>query len=110
MNVENGKPTLNPEKVAKAKKGLHLEETLDESVANLCSLRGLAFDWGRFDPIQDHVYANQAFSRKLENLGIKHEAEEYRDNPRNRNWTGNGRFYGRVLPFLARHLVFDANE
>lgn len=110
VDMENGKTTLNPAKVAKAKKGFHLEETLDESVANLRSLRGLALDWGRFDPTQGHVYANQAFSRRLEDLGIEHEAEEYRGNPWNRNWTENGRFYARVLPFLARHLVFNTNE
>jgi hypothetical protein len=80
---------------------------LNAAVANLRTLRGLAFDWGRFDPGQDHIYANQAFCRRLEDLGIEHEAEEYRGNPWNRNWTENGRFYARVLPFLNRHLVFE---
>jgi hypothetical protein len=70
-------------------------------------MRGLALDWGRFDPTQDHIYANQAFSRRLEDLGIEHEAEEYRGNPWNRNWTSDGRFYARVLPFLNKHLQFE---
>jgi hypothetical protein len=102
----NGEPKLNPESVIKAKKEFHLEETLIESAANLRTMRGLAFDWGRFDANQDHVYSNREFSRRLEDLGIEHEAEEYRGNPFNKTWTTDGRFYGRVLPFLAKHLVF----
>lgn len=107
MELENGVPKLNVENTLKTKKGFLLEETLVESAVNLRSMRGLAFDWARFDQTQDHVYANRAFSRKLEDLGIAHEAEEYAGNPWNRNWTENGRFAARVLPFLQRHLVFD---
>ncbi|MEP7322923.1 MAG: alpha/beta hydrolase-fold protein [Saprospiraceae bacterium] len=84
-----------------------LIDSLDEAAVNLKSMRGLAFDWARFDPNQSHVYSNQAFSRKLEDLGIEHEAEEYRGDPWNQNWTDNGRFYSRVLPFLNRHLIFE---
>ncbi|QIP14539.1 esterase family protein [Spirosoma aureum] len=108
--LENGETKLNVENTRKSKRGFHLEETLDESVENLQTMRGIAIDWGRFDPNQDHVQSNRVFSRKLEDLGIEHEAEEYRGNPWNRNWTENGRFYARVLPFLARYLVFDVNQ
>ena len=108
MEMKGGKPVLQAENAQKIKAGFHLEESLNESVAQLRTLRGIAFDWGRFDPIQDHVYANQAFSRRLEDLGIEHEAEEYRGDPWDRTWTDDGRFYTRVLPFLARHLVFEA--
>lgn len=107
MEPENGEPRLHVENTMKLKAGFLLEETLDDSAANLRSMRGLAFDWGRFDVTQGHVYANRQFSRKIEDLGIEHEAEEYRGNPWNRTWTENGRFYARVLPFLARHLVFE---
>ena len=68
-------------------------------------MRGLAFDWGRFDTTQAHVTSNRMFSRKLEDLGIEHEAEEYRGDPWNRTWTEDGRFAERVLPFLGRHLA-----
>ncbi|MEQ9439375.1 MAG: alpha/beta hydrolase-fold protein [Cyclobacteriaceae bacterium] len=110
MELEDGEPKLQVENTLKTKAGFLLEEKLEESVANLRSLRGIAFDWGRFDPTQDHVYANRAFSRKLEDLGIEHEAEEYRGDPWERNWTDHGRFYTRVLPFFARHLVFEENH
>jgi len=106
MESHNGELKLNPENVIKAKKEFHLEETLIESATNLRTMRGIAFDWGRFDPNQDHVYSNREFSRRLEDLGIEHEAEEYRGNPFNKTWTSDGRFYNRVLPFFAKHLVF----
>ncbi|CCH52412.1 putative esterase [Fibrisoma limi BUZ 3] len=107
---QNGELKLHPENARKTKRGFHLEETLEESAANLRTLRGLAFDWGRFDPNQAHVLSNRAFSRKLEDLGVEHEAEEYRGDPWNRTWTADGRFYTRLLPFLNRHLVFEASH
>ncbi|HMH23122.1 MAG TPA: alpha/beta hydrolase-fold protein [Puia sp.] len=106
---KNGELELNSTNMQKAKTGFQLEETLVESSANLKTMRGLAFDWGRFDPNQDHVIANRNFSRRLEDLGVEHEAEEYRGDPFSRVWTDDGRFYTRVLPFLARYLVFDKN-
>lgn len=107
VEMENGEPVFLPERAQQAKAGFHLEERLVASADQLRTLRGLAFDWGRFDPMQDHIYANQAFSRRLHDLSIEHEAEEYVGDPWNRLWTDNGRFYNRVLPFLGRHLVFD---
>lgn len=107
MEMEQGVPALRPQQAQIAKAGFHLEESLVEAAPQLRSLRGLAFDWGRFDPNADHIYANGAFSRKLEDLGIAHEAEEYRGDPWDQTWTDNGRFYTRVLPFLARNLMFE---
>jgi len=103
----NGEPQANTTNILKLKTGFHLEETLNESAVNLRTLRGLAFDWGRFDANQDHVSANRAFSRKLYDLGVEHEAEEYSGDPWSKVWTANGRFYTRVLPFFAQHLVFE---
>lgn len=104
---KSGKLELNSINMQKAKQGFQLEETLAESADNLKTMRGIAFDWGRFDPNQDHVIANRTFSRRLEDLGVEYEAEEYRGDPFSRIWTDDGRFYTRVLPFLAKHLVFD---
>jgi enterochelin esterase-like enzyme len=108
MESENGQPKPHPGNTRKTQAGFHLDEGLDAAAANLRTLRGLAFDWGRFDPTTAHVLSNQAFSRRLEDLGIEHEAEEYRGDPWNRTWTPDGRFYARLLPFMARHLVFEA--
>jgi hypothetical protein len=103
--LKDGKPVYNGDRAMAMQKAFLLDETLVESAAALRSLRGLALDWGRFDTTQAHVISNRQFSRKLEDLGIEHEAEEYRGDPFNRTWTDDGRFAERVLPFLRKHLV-----
>lgn len=103
----DGQPRLDPDLNRRMQKGFLLEESLDEFAANLRSLRGIAFDWGRYDLTTAHVFANQVFSRKLLDLGVEHEAEEYAGSPWDKNWTPHGRFYARLLPFFAQHLVFE---
>jgi hypothetical protein len=103
--MKDGKAWYNPDRAQAMQKEFLLDETLPESAAALRTMRGLAFDWGRFDTTQAHVLSNRQFSRKLEDLGIDHEAEEYRGDPFNRTWTDDGRFATRVMPFLARHLL-----
>jgi S-formylglutathione hydrolase FrmB len=85
-----------------------LETMIEKYADNLKSLRGLRFDWARNDGNQDHVYANQAFTHKLNEFGIPHEAEEYNGVWGTGNWGVDGRVYAEALPFFARHLVFDA--
>ena len=104
---ENGAARLDPVLNRRLQQGFLLEESLDECAANLRSLRGLAFDWGRYDQTTAHIFANQVFSRKLADLGVEHEAEEYVGSPWDKNWTPHGRFYARLLPFFAQHLVFE---
>lgn len=103
--MKDGKPTFNGDRAMAMQKSFLLDETLVESAAALRSMRGLALDWGRFDTTQAHVISNRQFSRKLEDLGIEHEAEEYRGDPWNRTWTEDGRFAKRVLPFLRKHIA-----
>jgi hypothetical protein len=103
--MKGSKPVYNPDRAMAMQKSFLLDETLAESAAALRSMRGLAFDWGRFDTTQAHVISNRQFSRKLEDLGVEHEAEEYRGDPWNRTWTEDGRFAQRVLPFLRTHLA-----
>lgn len=106
--MKDGKMTYNGDRAMAMQKAFLLDETLLESAEALRTMRGLALDWGRFDTTQAHVSSNRQFSRKLEDLGIEHEAEEYRGDPWNRTWTEDGRFAERVLPFLRKHL--DAAE
>jgi pimeloyl-ACP methyl ester carboxylesterase len=87
-----------------------LETMIGKFADNLKSLRGLRFDWARNDGNQDHVYANQAFTHKLNEFGIPHEAEEYNGVWGTGNWGVDGRVYTEVLPFFAIRLVFDANS
>jgi hypothetical protein len=110
MELENGNLKLNPEKTAKTQAAFLLDRMLPESAAHLRAMRGIAFDWARYDSNQDHVLSVRAFSIKLDDLGIEHEAEEYRGDPFNRIWKEDGRFYTRLLPFFERHLVFEVKN
>jgi Putative esterase len=85
-----------------------LESQIPQYADNLKSLRGFKFDWGRSDPNQDHVYSNQAFTHKLNEFGIPHEAEEYNGTWGDKTWGDDGRVYSDVLPFFQKHLVFNA--
>jgi hypothetical protein len=87
-----------------------LETMIGKYADNLKSLRGLRFDWARSDGNQDHVYANQAFTHKLNEYGIPHEAEEYNGVWGTGNWGLNGRVYAEALPFFATHLVFSSSS
>jgi hypothetical protein len=57
----------------------------------------------------DHVYANQAFTHKLNEFGIIHGAEEY-NGAFGADWGVDGRIFTDALPFFQRHLVFDSNK
>src|SRR5579863_3892711 len=85
-----------------------IESMIPQYADNLKSLRGFKFDWARNDGNQDHVYANQALTHKLDEFGIPHEAEEYNGVWGTGNWGVDGRVYTEALPFFARHLVFEA--
>ncbi len=106
MEKRDGQLVYHPENARKHVAGFALVEIADAYAENLRRLRAIAFDWSRYDPIQDHVYGSAALSRKFDLLGVDHEAEEYRGIYWTENWREHGRFDTRVLPFLARHLVF----
>ena len=106
MEPVNGEPQLNVAHLQLLKSRFMLEKVVIDNLDKVRALRGIKFDWGRYDPNQDHVYAAQAFTRKLDELGIEHEAEEFRGLPWDKYWIDNGRVYTEVLPFFARHLSF----
>ncbi len=97
---------LHPKNVRKEQKEFHLDEVLDRYATNLQNLKAIAFDWARFDPTQAHVISNRRFSKKLMDLGIAHQGEEFVGDPWNKYWGNHGRFTTRVLPFLNEHLSF----
>lgn len=84
-----------------------LEERISQYADNLKSLRGFKFDWSRNDANFDHIYANQAFTRKLNEFGIPHGADEYNGRLGESDWGPEGRIFTDVLPFFRAHLVFD---
>ena len=106
VDLVDGRPKVNAANVLLLKSRFMLEKTAADNLANLGKLRGIKLDWGRYDPNPDHVYANQSFTRKLDELGIEHEADEYRGLPWDKYWIENGRMHTEVLPFFARRLTF----
>ena len=87
----------------------YLETMIGKYANNLKSLRGFKFDWSRNDANFDHVYANQAFTHKLNEFGIVHQAEEFNDTSGEPDWGADGRFMTEVMPFFARYLAFDTS-
>jgi hypothetical protein len=87
----------------------YLETMIPQYADNLKSLRGFKFDWTRNDANFDHVYANQAFTHKLNEFGIIHEAEEY-NGAFGADWGVDGRFFTEALPFFQKHMVFAENN
>jgi hypothetical protein len=95
---------------ARLRENFFIESLIPKYADNLKSLRGLKFDWARSDPNQDHVYANQALTHKLNEFGIVHEAEEYNGVWGTGNWGESGRIVTDVLPFFQRNLIFAARR
>jgi hypothetical protein len=87
-----------------------LERMIPQYADNLKTLRGLKLDWGRNDSNHDHVYANQALTRKMNEFGIPHEAEEYNGSWGDRHWGPQGRIAKALLPFFADHLLFSIDQ
>jgi S-formylglutathione hydrolase FrmB len=104
VDVRDGNRTLNAENVRRVEEGFFLENIAAQERENLRKLRGIKFDWGRYDPTYAHVHSNREFTRDLDELGIEHEAEEFRGLPWDKYWNEGGRVYTEVLPFFARRL------
>jgi hypothetical protein len=100
---------IDAKSMERFRNNFYLETMISQYADNLKSLRGLKFDWSRNDSNFDHVYANQAFTHKLNEFGVIHEAEEY-NGAFGADWGVNGRFYTDVLPFFQRFLVFDGSK
>jgi len=102
----NGELVIDSHLTERVRNSFFLESLIPQYADNLKSLRGFKFDWARSDPNQDHVYSNIAFTHKLNEFGIHHEAEEYNGAWGEPNWGPGGRIYGEVLPFFQRTLLF----
>src|SRR4029078_5074026 len=106
VDVRDGQRTVNVEKIRRVEEGVFLENIGLQERNTLPRLRGIKFDWGRYDPTYAHVHSNREFTRNLDELGIEHEAEEYRGLPWDKYWSDDGRVYTEVLPFFSRRLDF----
>jgi hypothetical protein len=105
VELNSDKLVTNVAHTATLRENFLLDTRLPTRAENLHTLRGFKMDWGRYDENPDHVYANQKFTRMLDEFGVKHEAEEYSGNSWNQYWEGEERFVNEVIPFLNRYLV-----
>jgi Putative esterase len=107
---EGTRLTIDTKLMDRFRNNFYLETMIPQYADNLESLRGFKFDWSRNDANFDHVYANQAFTHKLNEFGIIHEAEEYNGAFGESDWGADGRFYTEALPFFEKHLVFESGD
>lgn len=105
---EGDRLTIDAKLMERFRNSFYLETMIPQYADNLKSLRGLKFDWSRNDANFDHIYANQAFTRKLNEFGIIHQAEEYNGAWGESYWGAQGRIFSEVLPFFARYLIFES--
>ena len=101
---------IDPALMERFRSNFYLETMIPQYSSSLKSLRGFKFDWNREDANFDHVSANQAFTHKLNEFGIAHEAEEFNGAWGEPYWGKQGRISSEVLPFFARHLVFETTR
>lgn len=80
---------------------------IDEHIDNLRKLKALKLDWGRNEDSEFIPTTCLEFSKKLENLGIEHYAEEYIGDHGNKLWTDDGRTLNDMLPFFDTYLQFE---
>ena len=80
---------------------------IDKYIEQLRSLNSLKIEWGRNDEFKNVVSSCKAFSKKLENLGIEHIAEEYNGTHFNHIFGSSGRVSKEMLPFLNDQLIFE---
>lgn len=71
---------------------------------NLLKLKGIKFDCGDEEDIKLIEINSRLLSKKLTELKIPHQFEQYNGDHRNRLWGLKGRIYNEVLPFVFDNL------
>ena len=79
---------------------------IDDYMDNLKKLKAIKLDWGRNAGDRFTIMC-EMFSQRLENVGIKHFAEEYIGTHVNNIYTKDGRIPNQMLPFFDFYLNFD---
>lgn len=78
---------------------------IDDNLDNLKKLRAIKLDWGRNAGSRFTIQC-EMFSQRLENVGIKHFAEEYIGTHGSGIYTKEGRIPNQMLPFFDFYLDF----
>ncbi len=79
---------------------------IDENLENLQKLKAIKLDWGR-NAGERFTIQCAMFSQRLENVGIKHFAEEYIGTHVSDIYTEQGRIPQQILPFFDEYLKFE---
>lgn len=79
---------------------------IDDYLDNLKKLKAIKLDWGRNAGDRFTIQC-EMFSQRLENVGIKHFAEEYIGTHVNNIYTTDGRIPNQMLPFFNSYLEFS---
>ena len=79
---------------------------LDDNLDNLKKLKAIKFDWGRNAGDRFTIQCDM-LSQRLENLGIRHFAEEYIGTHTSGIFTMDGRVPQQMLPFFDMYLSFE---
>ena len=82
---------------------------IDDNLNNLKKLNAIKFDWGRNAGDRFTIQCKM-FSQRLENVGIKHFAEEYIGTHVSNIYTKDGRIPNQMLPFFNFYLNFDQEQ
>ncbi|ASV30042.1 alpha/beta hydrolase [Maribacter cobaltidurans] len=105
FEYKNETIVANPEALEKwySEMPVHM---IDEYLENLNKLRAIKFDWGR-NAGERFTIQCKMFSQRLENVGVKHFAEEYIGTHTNNIYTQDGRIPQQMLPFFDFYLDFE---
>lgn len=79
---------------------------IDDNLKNLQQLKAIKLDWGRNSGDRFTIMCKM-FSQRLENVGIKHFAEEYIGTHVDGIYTRDGRIPNQMLPFFDFYLEFQ---
>lgn len=79
---------------------------IDDNLDNLKKLKAIKLDWGR-NSGDRFTIMNSMFSQRLENVGIRHFAEEYIGTHTDGIYTNDGRVPNQMLPFFDFYLGFN---
>lgn len=82
-------------------------EMINDYADNLKKLKAIKLDWGRDDFFTHIPPTSWKFSQKLDEIGIKHFAEEYNGSHIDKVYTEDGRFLNDMLPFFNNYLNFE---
>lgn len=82
-------------------------ELIFSNYENVKGLKAIKFDWGRNDELKHIPPSCLSFSKNLEMLKIKHQAEEYIGTHGSEVSKENGRIENQMLPFFNEHLKFE---